>query len=261
MENKDYYSKLPLTNKKVIVVTDIHGNLDDFKYYLDLWLQNTSDYIIFTGDLIHADTLEEDYSLEILDLVVEYIGDPHFIVLLGNHEWAQLEGSDAYKYGVNQVESFKKLVEDKYPDDYTCKYTYYLNILKKFKYFAVTSNGFFIIHGGIHEDYIDSIVNRDVDIYDLDIFKRRYEYDFLTECLWARQYDDFTEDSIRKFLDCTGLDYIISGHTVNNGCHIIGDQLIFDSSYNTENKYFLLLYLDSYYRSIVHVLKRLFPMK
>ena len=254
------YTNLQDMDKELIVVSDIHGNLQDFKYYLGLWLQDTSNHICFMGDLIHADTISEDYSLEILDLVKEYIEYSSFHVLLGNHELSQLLCEDVYRYNINQTEQFKQLVEERYPDNYLQKYQEYKKLLSKFNYFLTTSNGLFIIHSGIHEAFIDSIINGNVDIYQLDI-NYDYEKELLTQFLWARPYDDYTEKDIEKFLKHTNCQYMISGHTNYNGLHIYGNQLIFDSSYNTENKLYLQVKLNKKYDNIFEIIKQLKEMK
>ena len=254
------YSRLPLMDNELIIVSDIHGNLDDFKYYLNLWLKDKHNHICFMGDLIHADTISEDYSLEILDLVKEYIEYPSFHVLLGNHELSQLLDEDAYRYDVNQTLQFKELVKNKYPTNHQVKYNEYLKLLSKFKYFLITSNDLFIIHSGIHEDYIDSIITGDVDIYDLNIKEYSYEKELLTMFLWSRPYTDYTEQDLEKFLKHTKSKYMISGHTNYNGLHIYGNQLIFDSSHNTENKYYLQIKLNKEYNSIFEIIKQLKEM-
>lgn len=251
------YTIIPRQDKKLYVITDIHGNLKDFQYYLNLWLKDPSNHIVFTGDLIHADTISEDYSLEILDLVKEYIHCPSFHCLLGNHELAQIFGEDAYRYNVNQTLQFKKLVEDKYPNDYTQKYNEYKNLLKEFEYFIITSNGLFLCHTMINEDYLEPLLNGAVSIYDLNPYEYSYEKEFLTEWVWSRPYDDYTEKTINDFLKYTQTQYIISGHTNYNGCHIYGNQLIFDSSHNTDNKLYLEINLNNEYENIISILKQL----
>ena len=74
--------EIPFINKKLFVVTDIHGNLQDFNDYLNLWLMDKSNHIVFTGDLIHHDEKSKDKSLEILDLVRVYNRYSTFHVLL-----------------------------------------------------------------------------------------------------------------------------------------------------------------------------------
>ena len=40
---------------RLIVVTDLHGNFDDYAHYLNLWDETDPDFhIVFCGDLIHG---------------------------------------------------------------------------------------------------------------------------------------------------------------------------------------------------------------
>ena len=82
-----------------------------------------------------------------------------------------------------------------------------------------------------------------------------FEKKIITEHLWARPYDDYTEQTINQILNYTNKKYLISGHTNYNGCHIIGNQLIFDSSHNTETKYYLEIQLNKKYENIIEILK------
>ena len=246
---------IPLQDKYLYIITDQHGNYTDFQYYLNLWLQDTSNHIVFTGDLIHSHWPGNDNSLEILDTIKKYLQYPTFHVLLGNHEWSQIHEENCYKYFINQTEEFYKQVETKYPDNTLEKYQEYKNLLRKFKYYITTSNGFYISHTGIHEDYLEAIKNNIQDIDDLNNITL-FEKELLTECIWSRPYDDYNENTIQSFLDYLNLDYMISGHTPYTPGHIIGNQLIFDNSQSKE-KYYLKIKLDKTYSDIISVMKEL----
>ena len=252
-------TNIPLCDKYLFVVTDIHGDYDVFCEYLDLWLEDTTNHIVFTGDLIHNDYPGVDGSCEILDLVRVYNEYPTFHVLLGNHEWSQIWGDECYRYFFNQCEEFYKTVETKYPDNTWSNYNDYINLLKEFDYYLTTSNGFFISHTGIHEDYLESIIS---DGFNVDEFTDITGFDkkLITECIWSRPYDDYTEDTIQKFLDYMGLEYMVCGHTPFNPCHILGNQLIFDNSHE-KRKYYLKLKLNTPYKDIVEVMKQLHELK
>jgi hypothetical protein len=82
-----------------MVVTDLHGDWDDYCRYRERFLalhaEGQADYLIFTGDLIHSEgPPESDRSLDILlDLLAlrETLGE-RLIYLLGNHEMPHLYG-------------------------------------------------------------------------------------------------------------------------------------------------------------------------
>ncbi|MCB0193590.1 MAG: metallophosphoesterase [Anaerolineae bacterium] len=75
-----------------MVVTDLHGDWDAYERYRDrfahLHANGQADYLIFTGDLIHAETPENDKSLEIiLDILALRVTYGQAIIMLcGNHE-------------------------------------------------------------------------------------------------------------------------------------------------------------------------------
>ncbi|MCB0209476.1 MAG: metallophosphoesterase [Anaerolineae bacterium] len=75
-----------------MVVTDLHGDWDVYERYRDrfahLHANGQADYLIFTGDLIHAEKPEIDKSLEIiLDILALRVTYGKAIILLcGNHE-------------------------------------------------------------------------------------------------------------------------------------------------------------------------------
>ena len=83
---------------RLIIVSDLHGNYDDYMRYLELWGFCDEDCnIVFCGDLIHSSN-SIDYSIEIMDdVIAKSKMYSNFHVLLGNHEWAHITGTDIYK--------------------------------------------------------------------------------------------------------------------------------------------------------------------
>ncbi len=70
----DNSSLIELPGKgKALIVTDIHGNLDDFNKFMDIWdeLEDDINHMVLTGDFIHAMGRENDKSIEILEAVKE----------------------------------------------------------------------------------------------------------------------------------------------------------------------------------------------
>ena len=100
---------------RLIVVTDIHGNKDDFDKYIDIWdAENPFCHILFLGDLIHEVEYGKDLSLDILeDIYNNYIHLPNFHVLLGNHELSQISNDDIWKYTINQTYEFNNHIQDR----------------------------------------------------------------------------------------------------------------------------------------------------
>lgn len=247
---------------RLIVVTDIHGNKDDFDKYIDIWDdKNPFCHILFLGDLIHEVEYGKDLSLDILDEIYRYyIHLPNFHVLIGNHELAQITNDDIHKYEINQTYEFNNHIQDKIKNlkmgDITQEQgeKYYNHILRKFDYFCVTDNGFFFSHAGISNQALDCLINQSVDLFNLDI-NEPTDYKFLDEMLWSRPYDEYTEKEINTFLDITKNKFMCVGHTPQNGMHVLGNQLIFDSSFCTDNKYYLDIDLSKDYKDIFEVIK------
>ena len=77
---------------RLIVVTDLHGDFDDYSHYLNLWDETDPDFhIVFCGDLIHGIDEDTDGSVEILDdAIARSEKYSNFHTLLGNHEWAHI---------------------------------------------------------------------------------------------------------------------------------------------------------------------------
>jgi Icc-related predicted phosphoesterase len=81
-----------------LVVTDLHGDWDAYQRYrdrfMDLQRKRQVDYLIITGDLIHADPPQQDSSLPIvLDILkLRAIYGEAIIYLCGNHELPHIYG-------------------------------------------------------------------------------------------------------------------------------------------------------------------------
>ncbi|MBO5476374.1 MAG: metallophosphoesterase [Clostridia bacterium] len=257
---------------RLIVVTDIHGNKDDFDKYVDeIWDRDDPNcHIVFTGDLIHELEYSKDLSLDVLDEVDKLFNLPNFHVLLGNHEFCQIMHNEVYKWGTNQTEEFIHHIEDRYEWDEEI-YLYqimYEEFMKCFPYFLVTDNGFFISHAGISTTALNQLINQEIDLFNIKAInaavhtkeeeaQKEKDIEFIEEMIWSRPYDDYIEEDIDKFLEIAGCKFMIVGHTPQNGCHILGNQLIFDSSFCTTTKYYLDIDLSKEYKDIIEVLKSL----
>lgn len=96
---KDLPRVVSLEKGVAMVVTDLHGDWDDYRRYRDRFLalraRGRADYLILTGDLIHSEGPPgSDRSLDILlDLLAlrDTLGQ-RLIYLLGNHELPHLYG-------------------------------------------------------------------------------------------------------------------------------------------------------------------------
>ena len=235
---------------RLIVVTDIHGNLEDYNNYLDLWDENDSDFhIVFTGDLIHASS-GEDGSVEILDDVMEKSKKySNFHTLLGNHECAHINNDNIYKNNRPLLLEFKNLVSYKkgFSEPHLTKY---IEFFKTMPYFLKTASGLFISHSG-PSNKINSI----------DSFNKIFDDDFsnpiLDQFLWNRYIDDYTRRDVERFLDIVDCKAMIVGHTPVESYKVFSKQIIMSSSFNTRVKTYLDIDLSLKLNDIEDVQKQL----
>jgi hypothetical protein len=101
-----------------MVVTDLHGDWDAYQRYrdrfVDLQAGGRADWLIFTGDLIHAEEPEYDHSLEIvLDVMAlqAHYGQA-VIYLCGNHEMPHLYSISLAKGQKIYTPSFEKALAE-----------------------------------------------------------------------------------------------------------------------------------------------------
>lgn len=240
----------------LIVVSDLHGNYEDYEAYINLWDRKDPDYhILFLGDLIHSPYFN-DMSIEILDDVIEKFKEyPNFHVLLGNHEWAHITHADIFKGGDNQREDFEHLISHK-KGFIEPTITEYIKFFKTLPFFAKTANGLFISHAGPSKK-VNSI-----DDFN-DIFDGNYNNPILDEFLWNRPSRNiyrsqnasstkgkYTERDVFSFLNVIGSKCMVVGHSPVNGYEKLGNQLIISSSFDTDNKVYLDIDLS---KDILHM--------
>lgn len=238
---------------RLIVVTDLHGNLKDYNHYLNLWDETDKDFhIIFTGDLIHGIDEKTDGSVEILDDVMAKSEEfSNFHTLLGNHEWAHIMNMEIYKnnqpllLGFKNVISYKKGLIEPY-------LTNYVKFFKTMPYFVKTENGLFISHSG-PSDKVKSIENFN------KIFESDYSGPILDDFLWNRYnaVTDYTKGDVDRFLDVVGSKVMIVGHCPVESYKVFGKQIIMSSSFATKVKTYLDIDLAMEITDIKDVQKQL----
>ena len=232
---------------RLIVVSDLHGNLKDYKRYLRLWNKDDLNcHIVFIGDLIHAMD-GHDGSVEIIeDAMFKSQEYPNYHCLLGNHEWAHILNQDIYKNERNLRIEFEILVSHKkgYMEP---SLTNYIRFFKSMPYFLKTSNGLFISHTGPSKD-ISSMVDFYRMCHDGPDSSSLYGF------LWNRHsmgLNRYTIEDIDKFLNIMDCKLMIVGHTViDSGYKVIGKQLILSSCFFTSSKSYLDIDLSKEYKSM-----------
>ena len=237
---KKYEKLIELPQKgKALIITDLHGNLEDYERYMDIWkkFKNKNNHLILTGDFIHS-CYVNDGSLEIIDSVKTlYENEENFHVLLGNHEWAQILDESIYKGGLNQTQDFKGLVYKKYGEKTEEKLEFYKKFFKTLAIAVRTENKVLISHAGPSphlksEEDIKNISNND---YSNNLV--------LYEMVWNRNMECSRNylDPFLKHLNCNAS---IVGHTPVDGVELVGNQLIVSSSFGTERKAYVELDLE-----------------
>ena len=239
--NKSKYLKYP-SKGKLIVVTDLHGNLNDYKEYLAKWDSEDPDcYILFTGDLIHA-YKKEDKSIEILEDVMEKSEKyDNFNVLLGNHEWSHVSNTTIQKGKTYPKEAFKDLIQIHFGT--LSPLNRYINFFREMPIIAKTNNGIFISHAGPYwqiksEESLEKIIN-----------SQNFHSKELKGFLWNR-YNRVLIKNIDRFLDTVNCKAMVVGHTAVEGIRIHGNQLVLSSSFQTEKKAYLEIDLNKKIESI-----------
>lgn len=229
---------------KALVITDIHGNKEDFLKYMDIWnefKENLDNHLILTGDFIHAMGLENDSSVEILEYVKFHSENTsNFHVLLGNHEWSTISNELVFKAGVNQNLGFDSLLREKFGElQYHEKLREYIQFFKKLPVAVRTDNRIFITHAGPATKIksLDEIKNIDEGGYNSDNTK-------LVQLLWNRS-EDYTQEQLNSFLDVVNCKMTIAGHTPVDGIKLVYDNLlIVSSSYGKGKKAYVEVDLE-----------------
>ena len=245
---------------RLLVVSDLHGNYNDYEAYINLWDSEDPDFhIVFLGDLIHSPYFN-DKSIEILDDVIEKDKKcSNFHALLGNHEWAHITHADIYKSGENARVEFEHLISYK-KGFIEPIITEYIRFFKTMPYFVKTANGLFISHAGPSKSV------KTIEDFN-SIFDGDYNNPILDDFLWNRPTRDiyggrsvfsnnqkYNEGDVFSFLNVIGSNCMVVGHSPVNGYEKLGNQLIISSSFDTDNKVYLDIDLSKDIKHMNHLL-------
>jgi hypothetical protein len=239
---KGYNGKLVELPKKAkaIVVTDLHGNLEDYIKYLSIWEKSDQyTHLIITGDFIHGCDGYVDNSLNILDSMQEHVEiHDNFHVLLGNHELSHLSGLPVYKGFEDQKLKFEEMVRLKNGNEYEIKLNKYLNFFRELPLAVKTENKVLISHAGPSMG-VHNLVEL-VNITNAGYFGNTK----LSDLVWNRP-EDFTSKMLDKFLTNLGCEFSIVGHTCVDGFAVVHQrQMVVSSSYCTSKKAYVELDLE-----------------
>jgi serine/threonine-protein phosphatase PP1 catalytic subunit len=223
--------KLP-KNGKALIITDIHGNLNDYNKYMHIWdkFENSDNHLILTGDFIHAMGRENDGSIEIMESVQNRCEtSKNFHVLLGNHEWSTITKKAVYKAGINQTLNFDELLRENFGQSYNKELEKYVEFLRKLPIAVRTANKVFISHAGPPRNIksLDDINHITDEGYNENLP--------LFEILWNR-FEDYTENDLKSFLKTVNCEMMIVGHSPVDGIKLIYKNLLIVSSSYSEGK-------------------------
>ncbi len=236
---------------RLIVVSDIHGNFEDYQRYVNLWDESDKDFhIVFLGDLIHSSE-KEDGSIEILDDAIEKSKCPNFHVLLGNHEWVHIVNKKIYKGNEELTRQFEILVSHK-KGFIEPSLTNYIKFFKSMPYFVKTANGLFLSHSGPSDKV------RLIEVFD-KMIGDGYLSPILKDFLWNRYNSstDYTKNDIVNFLEVIGSKYMVIGHNPLESYKVYGRQMILSSSFGTKVKTYLDIDLSKEINSMKDVQRQL----
>ena len=225
---------------KALIITDLHGNLEDFYEYQSIWndFGKNGNHIVITGDLIHSFYPQKDGSIDILESIITEFERDNFHVLLGNHEWSHITNIPVYKAGQNQKSHFETLLKERFGCKWQEKLDYYKKFFKKLPLAIKTANRVFISHAGPS--------NNIKNLEEINITSSNKYHEDLTVygMLWTR-YDNLNEIELLNFLNKVKCNVSVVGHTKVDGYQLMGEkQIILSSSYSKGRKAYLELDLE-----------------
>jgi hypothetical protein len=250
---------------RLLVATDLQGNLRDFERMVDLFRAATIEtegdaHILFTGDLIHGPHLEPE---EWPDFLGEYYRDESPAVvegfdelsrrfpgrihaLLGNHEHAHIGGPHTAKFAPDEVVLLEGAVGPQAAARLRA-------IFRGFPLVALAPCGVVFTHGApaAQIQSADEVLAARLDDIDAETLHDIFAVPVVGPLLWARSAP---APVARRFLAAMGGRIAIFGHdVVPEGFERIGDeQMIVSTSFGVadQNKVYLDLELSARYETV-----------
>lgn len=227
-ENRLIELKTKSTTEEVLIVGDIHGNLESLKELLKMIKKRMPKYVIFLGD--YVDRGPHQLECLIVVMVLKILEPDRYIVLRGNHETLEMN----MQYGFFE-KFYHKYFEEQETDDYGLYHSYHdennftdiLSVYLVIPICAMINSSFLCLHGGIPEDF--ELLNklRGLKPEDIDDDIAESIEDGVFQMLWNDPEPDlkgfamnyrghgvkfFGEDVFNQFLEKYGLDYVIRAH-------------------------------------------------
>jgi hypothetical protein len=228
---------LRITGKgKLLIITDLHGNLEDTNHYREIWDEflERDDEVVLTGDVIHPVPGQEDNSIDVLELVKSYDEKyPNFHLLLGNHEFSHLSEALVYKGGVDQTREFESNVRERFHsrNDYwgRSKLREYEEYFRSRPIAVKTDNKVFISHAGpaLSVETLDDIRN---------ITQYGYFYVQQLAGMLFKRPGMFNYTDLQIFMGIVECNVHVVGHTPVDGYELVYDMQMVVSSSDTQGK-------------------------
>jgi len=214
--------------EEVLLVGDIHGNLESLKIILKTIKKREPKYVVFLGDYVDRGPKQLECLITVMCLKI--LEPERFYVLRGNHETMEMNK----QYGFFE-KFFHKYFEEQETDDHGLYHSYHdeshftdiLSVYLVMPICALINESYLCLHGGIPEDI--EILNKLKGLKPEDIDDDIAESieDAVFQILWndpepelkgyAMNYRGpgvkfFGEDVFNQFLEKYNLKYIIRAH-------------------------------------------------
>jgi diadenosine tetraphosphatase ApaH/serine/threonine PP2A family protein phosphatase len=153
-----------LDNRQIFVVGDLHGDFDSYNKILNDWQKEKDTILLFLGDF--AD--RGDSGVEIIESLIEFQNNRRVVILKGNHEDYDSDGTPNF----NPCSFVEEATEKR-----GNWHGYFKNVIKPFfdtlDISALLPNKILFVHGGISSKIrgLSDLINP--------------THDFVTDILWS----------------------------------------------------------------------------
>ncbi len=206
MENKMF--NIDNSVEKIMVVGDLHGDLESYNKIISCWRVRGYSLIIFLGDFADRGT----QGVEITESLIELQQDKNVVILKGNHEDYSDGGIPAFSpcSFIGEVRNKRGNWED-----------YFQNILKPFYgrlYLSALLEGkFLFVHGGISNKIkdVNSLINLIKEIEEDILWSDPSEYIIGEQGNHRGVGVEFGEGILTEVLSRLNIKFIVRSHQPN----------------------------------------------
>ncbi|MDD5353341.1 MAG: metallophosphoesterase family protein [Candidatus Omnitrophica bacterium] len=197
-----------LDDRRIFVVGDLHGDLDAYNKILNEWEKENNTILLFLGDF--AD--RGDFGVEIIESLIKIQNNKRVIILKGNHEDYNNDGTPNF----NPCSFVKEATEKR-----GNWHGYFSNVIKPFfdklDISAIIMNKILFIHGGISSKIhsLNDLINP--------------THDIITDILWSDPNEyiideqnnhrgcgvEFSEHVLTKVMKDLNVKLVIRSHQPN----------------------------------------------